>query len=125
MKYLLFCLLLTASSAAFSQSPANFSGLWSTSTGNYISIHQSGNTIIAATLGIQANTGGAWEAFQATVVGQSATAITIWGYVNSTVTVRLTSPTTILITQLACSPVVPGWLCAYPYGAQFTASKVF
>ena len=125
MKYLLFCLLLTATSPAFSQSPANFSGLWYTSSGNYISIHQSGNTIIAATLGIQANTRGVWEAFQATVVGQSATAITVWGYVDSTVTVRLTSPTTMLITQLSCSSLVPGWLCAYPYGTQFTATRIF
>lgn len=125
MKYILLVLMLTSTSSAFSQSTANFSGIWLTSSGNYISIHQVGNAIIAATLGVQPSTGGVWEAMEGTVLGQSATAHTIYGYVNSTTTVTLTSPTTFTATQLSCTPMVAGFYCAYANGTKLTAEKIF
>lgn len=125
MKYVLLFLMLTATPSVFSQSTANFSGIWLLSSGNYVSIHQVGNTIVAATLGVQASTGGLWEAMEGTVIGQTATAHTIYGYVNSSTTVQLTSPTTFTATQLSCTPMVAGYYCAYSNGTRLTATKVF
>jgi hypothetical protein len=125
MRFTLFVLLLLVTTPAFSQSTANFSGVWLTSAGNYISVHQNGSTFIAATLGVQPITGGVWEAMQGTVTGQTGTASTVYGYVNSTFSIRSTSPTSFVATQLSCSPIVSGFLCAYPNGTQLTATKVF
>ncbi len=99
MRILLLASMLLAATPAFSQSTANFSGIWLTSAGNYISVHQNGTTFIAATLGVQPNTGGVWEAMQGTVTGQTGTANTVYGYVNSTFSIRSTSPTTFVATQ--------------------------
>ncbi|MCP5357571.1 MAG: hypothetical protein H7A06_05475 [Pseudomonadales bacterium] len=127
MRYTFFTLMLlmVMPTPALSQSTANFSGVWLTSAGNYISVHQNGSTIIAATLGVQASTGGVWEAMQGTVIGQTGTASTIYGYVNATYTIRLVSPTSFVATQVSCSPLASGFLCAYPNGTQLTATKVF
>jgi hypothetical protein len=125
MRILLLASMLLAATPAFSQSTANFSGIWLTSAGNYISVHQNGTTFIAATLGVQPNTGGVWEAMQGTVTGQTGTANTVYGYVNSTFSIRSTSPTTFVATQISCFPMVAGYVCAYPNGTQLTATKVF
>jgi hypothetical protein len=117
--------MLMATTPAFSQSTANLSGIWITSAGNYISVHQNGTTFIAATLGVQPSTGGFWEALQGTVTGQTASANTALGYVNSTWFIRSTSPTTFVATQISCFPMVLGFLCEYPNGTQLSATRVF
>lgn len=125
MKMLLLVSLLLATAPALSQSIANFSGIWSTSAGNYISVHQNGASFIAVTLGVQPNTGGVWEALQGTIVGQTGSGSTVYGFVNSTWIIRLTSPSTFVATQISCSPVVLGFICAYPNGTQLLATRVF
>jgi len=103
----------------------DLSGVWYTSTGNYVSAHQKGSTVIFAALGVQADTGGLWEAFSGTLSGNTLVANTVYGYANATLTITLTSATTLKSVQTSCTPIVAGFVCAYPNGHTITAVKIF
>jgi hypothetical protein len=119
----LFLLLLIGPGQALAQT-ADFSGIWRTSTNNYISVHQKGNVAVMAILG-DTDAFRGWEALRGNVVGSTARVTTLYGYVGIVYDAELTSSTTLKATQVSCAPLVPGYFCAYPNGAVITATKIF
>jgi hypothetical protein len=123
MKTLVLALLCLTALPATAQT-ADFSGIWQTSTGNFISVHQKGSVAILATLG-DTDAFRGWEAMRGNIAGSKARATTIYGYASAVYDVELTSATTLKATQVACTATTPGYVCAYPNGYTLTATKIF
>jgi len=121
MKAVVFALLALLAFSSQAQTTANFSGVWALSTGNFVSVHQTGNVVIVAFLAVP-DWGGHWEALRGTVVGSSARVQTIYGYATAVVDVKLTSPTTLTATQISCTPLTSGYTCL-PNGEQVSGIK--
>lgn len=122
MRALLLALLCVLSLSANAQT-GNFAGIWQTSTGNYVSVHQKGSDVIAVILSSPEN-GGVWEAARGTVSGSTVTIRTIYGYVDATFDVVLTSQNALTATLTACSPLVQGYTCL-PVGISMTATRIY
>jgi hypothetical protein len=121
---LLACLLTTET---FSQVavpvPANFSGIWRLSTGNYASIHQDGEAVMVAFLAVP-SFGGQWEALTGNAGLSSVRLETIYGNANLVIILERVSSTTFIATQTECTPKVASYTCL-PNGTAVTGSRIF
>jgi len=112
--------LLTLSLVNYSSfADGEFDGIWETSVGEYASIIQNGDSLVAIRL-VPSNL--EWEAFQGDLVNNSATLTTVVSEVTASLRLDFDSPTTGSVTVLTCVPLNQ---CEFPPGAQFTAVKIF
>jgi len=98
---------------------SDFSGVWDTGTGYYISVHQTLDEVIFAILYGNFQS---WDVQYGVVKENTVNTTTLSGAVSIEFNVKMTTPNTLEAIQVSCEPITEE--CAFPDGHKFEAVRI-